>query len=681
MIKFTKLILIFILIFVPIIGVFSFYKLHMSSTLTTVDKIDTLYISNKFPSQHKLNKTFIHTNEAYKLSEIPIEALFNEIVLPFNPQENLILTTPETNKLDYTLKMSIDHNIYVQLVYNPNIKKISLIIPKYTFSLGNQEITTQEIEMYNYEGVEKQDILSLNNKLISLNMYNNNFSIKLADLSKSAIKIFRNFDQNLLANGNYSFENHNEVEARNCSESMEGKPDFIASISSDGTDGAKSLKLKSNNHFACYREIYNFENLNQKENIYKFTFDYKSDIGSKARYFVNYGYNEFRYGDMNYFNLEKSGDFGSLLKSDILWQNEEYLFIPDKEFNTFSYHFYAPSQGEQLDVSYDNVRLYRYNMIDEKSFSLDTLPTSVDLVDNVQLQGGEFEINFSKDENLIIDQNSSFDLGPWTKSVEDCSQHLPNLPEFDMSIYDFDFRKNVLNLASSNHHACTSNTFSIDLQNDYYYDLSFDYKNLLGNKVKYLFSIISKEKENYFDDNLVERFKNNKSILSEELIIDNQNWHTLTKTINSNIEDVFAVQVYLYSPSDGISTIRNLFDELKINKSYPKNMSNFYLYSQLDNNTNSKYEEINIREDVWGNKKMEIKTNKTVIFIYDQNRFNDRHGLFYNNKKINQKVKFNNFSNGWVIDTHKLCQMDTSVCYIDEEGNMNLFFDYSYSLI
>ncbi|NUM25236.1 MAG: hypothetical protein HUU49_01260 [Candidatus Buchananbacteria bacterium] len=235
-----------------------------------------------------------------------------------------------------------------QTVIKPTIDQADeMTVYVYAPSEGDREITNvyDNFQLGSYvldrtvtlEGLKTDTNYGTNN-VVTLKVGENNFR-------------FPRTTTNLLKDFNPSFEQGLwDQEAGDCSNYLDGKPQFLMMSDIRATDGEKSLRLSSANHFAC--TIRSFPIVLTSDMLYKLSFDYKSIEGDKVQYYYTIK-NDF--GQVQ----EKFDSFEGL---DPAWQRFEEIIDPKiVDANNFDFYFYAPSDGSvKITNLYDNLRLEEF---------------------------------------------------------------------------------------------------------------------------------------------------------------------------------------------------------------------------------------------------------------------------------------------------------------------------------
>lgn len=320
----------------------------------------------------------------------------------------------------------------------------------------------------------------------------------------------------------------------------------------------------------------------------------------------DYGFNNSN-GLSNIFNLEKrltdSSNLQIVYDKDNLRLNiispRVNVSIANKEYGTNNTSLY----------SIDNISPDSIISINDKSYKISEyqiIETTVWEINNRVLK-----IYKPTGKELLDKESSSFERGFWQVDVGDCSDKLEGTPNINEEISsDASDGLKALNLSSKNHYACVNNTFPFLLDENKYYSLSFDYKNLVGRDIRYYYKL---RNEN-INESLGYAF-------SATIQASDNDWHTLStvidpkmvkenfvypqfnednivfdKTLSANgiewvasgdpIKDIKYIDIFLYAPSDGGKEIVNLYDNVHLSEYSLADTKKINLDSLLDTNIN-----------------------------------------------------------------------------------------------
>ena len=98
-----------------------------------------------------------------------------------------------------------------------------------------------------------------------------------------------------------------------------------------------------------------------------------------------------------------------------------------------------------------------------------------DIIDGIEIKEKEIDINQS--ENLLGDQNYSFEKGLWSKTIDTCEKNNTEESILSQSLhYKCTDGNKCINITSKNNTGCVSSFFTLDLKKGFSYNLYFDYK-------------------------------------------------------------------------------------------------------------------------------------------------------------------------------------------------------------
>ena len=156
-------------------------------------------------------------------------------------------------------------------------------------------------------------------------------------------------------------------------------------------------------------------------------------------------------------------------------------------------------------------------------------------------------------ENLLNSNIASFESTIWQEEAKDCSSKAEGKAALDLSASgDATDGTHSLKLASSNHTACVSHNFPLKIDRKNFYKISFDYKNVKGEDLKYQYIISDKNKKQVKKAALIKAPDNN--------------WNHLEEVIDfKNISTPDSLLFYFYTPSTNKEVV-NLYDNLKVHE-------------------------------------------------------------------------------------------------------------------
>ncbi len=556
----------------------------------------------------------------------------------------------------------ISESTDIKVIYNNNEERLDFVFLGQPVEINGDLIKLNDIVIYTFEKIKEENLIKISDLVINLSDYNNNLFVPLNDLIGNGIRIYKFEGTNLLQDYNYSFEKGLWTDqAGDCSAYLSGTPQISMSLRSDASHRSSSLELSSSNHFAC---SFNSFPINlDKSKFYKLVFDYKNIEGEKVQY---------------YYNLKNSQDeiqekFGSFEASDSNWNTFEAIIDPQIQNPTeMSLYFYAPSEGsKKITNLYDNVKLYSFELVDEILLPKFDFPKNYGLFNWISLKNGINSFRYvNNEENFLDDYNYSFEKGFWGSEVQNCSNHLSGTPQISMSLRsDASHGSSSLELSSSNHFACSFNSFPINLDKSKFYKLVFDYKNIEGEKVQYYYNLKNSQ------DEIQEKFGSFEA--------SDSNWNTFEAIIDPQIQNPTEMSLYFYAPSEGSKKITNLYDNVKILEIAPKEIYSYYLVSK---STDNKKENIgSISSLMINNLKTKIsitEANSSIVIVYPKNysrfwriypakKYSQFFGFFANKIPAQNHFRINNELNGWIIEADSLCQ-NSNLCSKNPNGSYNI---------
>jgi len=573
----------------------------------------------------------------------------------------------------FELKSYLTESNNLKIVYLASKNRIDFVFPGQNLEINGEPIGLNDFIVFSIENVIPESIVQIGNLVIDLVDYKDSFTTSIYNLNVNKILIYSIDNQNIIANDNYSFESGLWAkEVSDCSAYLAGESEISMSLSDTASQGVKSLELSSKNHFACTLNTFPVSLENDK--LYKLSFDYKNIEGQEVQYYYN----------LSGLKDQIQEKFESFIITDNNWHTASHIIEPSiEQINNFSIYFYAPSNGvKPITNLYDNVRLISYSLTKQESAPKLNFPANYSLFNWVSLNEGDNLFSYSGSQvNLLESYNYSFESGPWTETAIDCSDYLSGEPELGMGLNN-EASQGVksLELSSKNHFACTLNTFPVSLENDKLYKLSFDYKNIAGQKIQYYYSLknnLEQEQDEY-----------------KTIEVDNYNWNTYETLINPELDNIKELNFYLYAPSAGDEYIVNLYDNVRLEEFAPKEIYSYYLYNQKEiDQKNSQAQVFSNPISIW-KENIQIKNIKdSFLLVYPKKYSNNwklysyqaqknEPGIFSTilNKPINKNfhLQVDNYSNGWFIDPEVLCS-EINDCIKNKDGsyNINLVAEHS----
>ncbi len=548
-------------------------------------------------------------------------------------KEDIVLNTSENQALlEKTFQFfgCATDDLIVKLEYNANIKKIEFLISQTIF---DEEELKNNVIVYTINNIEESCILKIGENTYRPDELNGTY-FNLKKLQKLKIDKYKKNSSNIINEYNYSFENGLwREEPGDCSISFEGEAIFDYKLITDTSTGKNSAYIESSNHFACMSNTFPIS-IDEKK-IYYFTFDYKNLYGGKARYYYKLG-NSDTIGGLGFLHTEwiDVNDnnwhtfFTSMIPSDIkkkfrsqVFDKSNNLIDEISNFNELDYdiiknieyikvYFYAPSYGNtKVGNFYDNVQVSEYifeKRIDvnianpfDKGILLGT--TTLDVIYNTI---SNFDIT-NKKMNLFSEDNYSFEKKLWAANAKDCSSYLPGDPDISVGFSNESTNGDKsLRIESKNHFACLSKTFSTTLSPGKRYKFIFDYKNLKGGEVQFYYNLLGVDKSQSY---------------SKHMFVKTGAWTTHETIFNPKISGITKMKVFLYSPSNGVEEIINLYDNVRLTEHLPKDIDSYYLHAEQEVDETPKLKSVEYKAvNRWKNKVVLHSVKDSFLLVYPE---------------------------------------------------------------
>ncbi|MBU3978221.1 hypothetical protein KJ980_02020 [Patescibacteria group bacterium] len=413
------------------------------------------------------------------------------------------------------------------------------------------------------------------------------------------------------------------------------------------------LQLEAVRHIACTTNLFDV----QENKDYLFSFDYQSPNAKNAGYYLAFN-------------------------DDAKTVVSERIFVKDQDWQTYSRKIKSPAGAT-------SARLYLYaysvdettNIINRyDNFSLLKLDHEDEVKIEYQPEFEKQEISLQKEnifeysdpdfkfENNIL--NGSFENGLWQEKVGDCHNY-DNKGDLGMKVGNVASEgSKSLQLEARRHSACTGTSFSVN-ENSVYL-ISFDYQSPNSKTAGYYLS---------FNDK-------NKTVISERLDIENQNWQKFEKKIRIPMGTTsVSIAVYAYE-SDGKTNNIVRYDNFKFVE-IPDLEDKYYLVSDpqlnLKNPKSIKFNLVNPTKKI-----VHVKGATTPFFLAMSESYHPQWKLEMNNSKAqgilnswipfvspdkisdDNHLKLNDFLNAWYVDVNKLCKKEGNGCTKNPDGSYDI---------
>jgi hypothetical protein len=509
--------------------------------------------------------------------------------------ENLIFTSennvPDLNGIIENIKnisISLNEQNYSNKtfsLYNPtNQKKFNLTFPASEFSTysisydkNNLELTfstPDEIIYINDERTVKngsviykivdiyaEDILKLNDRYIYISdiIHNKNSNIPKSYFENNYQLEKIDFEKyNLFQNDNFDFTGGVwQSEISDCSIDRSGIPQFSQVIKNKFEN--PYLELISKNHLACVTKRFTLNQEGSKSVKYLLKVNYRYPEGHNSAVYV-------KFIDQNQIKIfDEIGNIQTIIPEisfslslpfiDNDWNSYVKVFEPNlSSVNWVDIYLYSQSFGIENIAQFDEISLFEVKSI---------IPIEIVKLDNSEILSLPIELNYGRNEigykynvsNIISNDNYSFEQGNWQNELIDCSNQDLGAANFDLKISgDSTVGLNSTELTSSNHYGCIYRKFTPVFDETEVFELSFDYKIVEGSSMMYLIKV-NLDNSTITRSNIVD-FEKNK-------------WNSEKIQLNSSINKIQNVEIYLYAPSKG-ELSKVLYDNIKIYPIYEK---------------------------------------------------------------------------------------------------------------
>lgn len=551
----------------------------------------------------------------------------------------------------FEIKSNLSKDTNLKMVYNQDSGELSFVLEGQELIINNSAVELNDNLIFTANNIEPGSFLRVGDLIVDLATYDNDVTITLNDIALNGITKYKLVEENLLKDQNYSFEQGLWAEAvADCSAYLDGSPSMEFSLSNDSTDGARSLMISSNNHFAC--TLKTFDVVIDNENLYKLSFDYKNLDGNSIQY----------YYDLRNSINQVQEKFGLVESNNKLWNNFSTVIQPEiNEADKLSVYFYAPSDGSKKVTNlFDNLKLTTFEFDRKISFPVSKIDSNISLSNWVKLDSGVNSFYYDQAKvNLLENLNSSFEEGLWLDQPADCSDYLPEEANISASLQD-DATKGSKSLliSSKNHYACIFKSFPIELENNKIYQLSFDYKNIKGSKVQYYYNFSNEYNQSQ------EGFDSFEDISG--------NWKTHQVLIDPKIADSDNFDFYVYAPSDGLEDVVNTYDNIRLEEIAPKEIYSYFLYTGFDIKKGKTFDNLSFATTNRWKDNLELTGVTDSVFLVYPRQYSNRWHVYSHDYVIPEEFHYlvNESNNAWWLDINNICL--ESRCEINEDGSYDI---------
>lgn len=611
----------------------------------------------------------------------------------------------------YALNRRFDHSSsYLSIYYDAKTEEVSFTIPSYSLSIGAKLIDTAPQVLYTLRDIPPNSIIVFSNgPAVFLDSYQNDAEIRLADLLNSRIDLYSKVNDNLLSDEKTFSEKENVIlNVMDCSNTLPGDPSFSASLLSDDIlRGGTGYRIRSSNHFACVKDTHQV-NINL-ESLYVLRFNFRTVAGNLMRYYFRLiGQSDDGYSTIGHSMLK------TITTNNDEWQTHSEIISPHslrvntirpdmavaspaddieggviqnasdillQDISHLDVFFYAPSDGSrEIITDYSNLRLEEY-----RHSRMITLPIQIEapsalLAKDIHLTADTASLSLIDSKNNLLEHRSaSFEDGSWGSNVNDCSTWLSGTPEMQMSLVnEATDGRSGLQLSSNNHYACASKQFPIELSAGSYYALSFDYKNVVGDSIQAYYRLTGTNQTQF------------KSLKKQ---VQPGQWFTFRTLVTPEIEGINSMDIFLYAPSRGKFPIVNIYDNLILVQSVPKDIASYYF--TLANPTVSPKigaEVESSRVNRWERDVLIRKAKQPFLLVLEEPFDSNWKAYVSQSADIGQlsvgagwkpltrwfneplgnhhHYRLNNYENAWYFDPQNSC--GTAPCLLNEDGTYDI---------
>lgn len=547
-------------------------------------------------------------------------------------QNNFTVYNPFKNIQMFDVNFPKNESISLEARYEKG--KLSFYSTDQIIFVNDEKIINLGQLEYEIEGVNINDVYRINDRYIFIKniLEGEKYLIPSSYFAEPDIESYEVSEENYLGSQNNNFnEGLWQEKVSDCSQTNPGEADIDMQLTD--TIYGKSLKLISNNHFACTNKRFNIrENISSTDRLI-FNVNYRNIKTNNGAFFVRLIDKTQRQifdeiGNIKIIIPEVTY-LGNLNSTSKNWVSSSMVFEPKLD-NLFlaDIYLYSKSFGQKTEIDIDNVGLYKILSSRKSQINKISKDISTTTLNRIKLNYGDNKISVPTDERNIIElDNHSFEQGLWQKQAIDCTDNEPGEPEFSLGLSNdaVDGENSVL-MTSKNHSACIYRKFNATFDPAFVYQLSFNYKNLEGDGGMYFIKVNG-------------RSGASSQVFSERLEYSKE-WTKKQVQISDEIIDIESIEIYFYSNSNGkLSSV--LYDDIKINALYPLNIVNYFFESRRE------------KQDPKGVVSIERGMTKDSINLVDTNSAIYTRGLINASELSEQAYIFNNGSESFIKSKDK----------------------------
>ncbi|HEX6462190.1 MAG TPA: hypothetical protein VFZ58_02850 [Candidatus Saccharimonadales bacterium] len=460
------------------------------------------------------------------------------------------------------------------------------------------------------------------------------------------VKLYRGAGNNLIANPSFE-EGLWKPKVGDCN-NYDKQPDIKAELSRQiASHGQRALQLEARRHDACMSTTVKFPEGGQ----YVLSYDYQSPNAHTTRFYLGYSKP----------GTPPANGFAPVYGQHWLTASELLQVEPGAtSANLFVYALESRSKEPTVN-RYDNFSLMKLEAVQDVPVA-----PEVHSYKKVALPKNQPAYSFTINDNSFdyknVLQNGAFEQGLWQESVSDCSNYNYD-PQIAASLNQTDKAegRQSLELRATRHDACTF--VELPLKPNAVYRLSLKYKAKKG--VQYGVTA------NYD--------VGSQDVGSKEMTSQHSDWQALIKYLKAPA-DASSVRLYLYAyESDGITEQSVLYDAVELIE-IPRLENQFYLVTPAEQAL-TQPDAITVTKFDPTRKSVAVKGASGRFLLNVSETFHPGWKLWLGTQSIatEQHLRLNNFSNGWYIDTQKLCEQAESGCVQRKDGRYDMQFELAFA--
>lgn len=584
-----------------------------------------------------------------------------------NGEREHVIVADTSYPLRFDLKQSSSDQRarFVSVDYSNQNNSVTFYIPSQNIGFNEIEIATTPIQVFSIASAAPETILKIQERTIDLgNPASISDRLPVSFFETPILEYRKSTTTNVLAGFNPSFEDGLWTgSVWDCTTEKEGNV-VAMNLASEASDGNKSLELSSAPGNACTNRTFNVPLGNNR--LYKLSFDYNVVVGDSARYY-------YRLGNEKDEKFEFSEEvFRQAQHDNSGWQRFEKILDTSQVENItmLNIHLYAPAEkGEESVVLYDNVALDEYELVNAHDVVLN-VDSDVTVASGIMLNKGENVFAYKgSEESLLPRETASFERGLWKPDVWDCTTEKEKNDVFMKLSNDASEGLRSLELSSKPGNACTNYTFDAVLDSGFLYKLSFDYKTVKGSGVQYYYRLFSPQGDKEFSKRLSVEPKNE--------------WQTFETMIDPEMVGSSKINIYLYAPAFLNQESVTRYDNVKLVKWVPKDLSSYYLYA----NNGSRYKSEQASKSVvewkpinrWKNRVVMHNVGDSFLLVYPE-KFSEKWKAYINESKAESQKFVKSLegniltckANGWLnifFGSNRMTTIQTDYHVPSEEVN------------